>query len=202
MKINNFDSLNPLRILGCWDQGYTLDEHVISSILIGENEYGYMQYDNTRSKLGEAIYQFKYRNKYDTLSEIIEIIKPFLSWWSALKSVDAVLPAPSSNKSREYQPVQEIARKIAEFLGVDFFGDVLHKTSSVQSKEMNAEEKKQIIGTIIETKQGIKKRNVLLIDDLFQTGTTLNECSHVLRQDKSIDKIYVLAMTRTKGKQK
>jgi len=142
MGINNFIGINPLRIVGNWDQGFTLDKHVILSMPIGENEYGHMQFDNKRSEIGELVYQFKYKNKYDKLYEIIEMVKPFLSWWTALKSVNAVLPVPSSNKTRQYQPAFEIAREIAEYLGVSFFEHILEKTSSVQSKGMRSEEKK------------------------------------------------------------
>ena len=44
-----------------------------------------------------------------------------------------------------------------------------------------------------------KKVNILLVDDLYSSGMTMKECCKVLKQDKNVNKIYCLAMTRTKN---
>ena len=41
--------------------------------------------------------------------------------------------------------------------------------------------------------------NILLIDDIYHTGTTLNSCVKALREDFRIKNIYALTMTKTKG---
>jgi len=41
--------VNIREITGNWDQGYVLHKHVLSSIYLGENEYGHPQFDTTRS---------------------------------------------------------------------------------------------------------------------------------------------------------
>jgi len=64
---------------------------------------------------------------------------------------------------------------------------------------MTQEEKNKIKGTIIATQKGRRQYNILLVDDLYQSGTTLHECVNALREDKNINHIYVLAMTKTKG---
>ena len=40
--------------------------------------------------------------------------------------------------------------------------------------------------------------NVLIVDDLYSTGATLNEVCKILREDRNVMKIYVLAITKTK----
>ena len=45
--------INPTELLGNWDKGYVLDRHVLKSIPIGENVYGRMEFDTTRTELGE-----------------------------------------------------------------------------------------------------------------------------------------------------
>ena len=41
--------------------------------------------------------------------------------------------------------------------------------------------------------------NILVIDDLYSTGATLNETCKTLRKDSNVKNIYCLAMTKTKG---
>lgn len=47
-------------------------------------------------------------------------------------------------------------------------------------------------------KNAKRKCNILLIDDLFSTGATLNECAKALKTDELVDNIYVLALTKTR----
>lgn len=43
---------------------------------------------------------------------------------------------------------------------------------------------------------GIKK--VLLIDDLFRSGSTLNEIASVLYKDAGVQNVYVVTLTKTR----
>jgi predicted amidophosphoribosyltransferase len=188
--------INPIKLIGNWDDGYALDKHILQSIPLGEDNYGHMLFDTTRSKMGELVYQFKYQNNYDKLMEIMELAIPFLDTWNVLQSVNAIIPVPSSKKDRIYQPAYEIADQIAGYLGINCYDNVLQKVSGIQAKGMTQEEKSKIKGTIIATKKGKRQYNVLLVNDLYQSGTTLHECVNALREDKN--HIYVLAMTKTK----
>ena len=61
---------HPTRIAGPWTEGFVLDKHVIKSVPIGYlGEH--MQFDTTRSALGELVYRFK-NNKGGTPKDIIE----------------------------------------------------------------------------------------------------------------------------------
>lgn len=191
--------INPIKLHGAWDEGYALDYHVISSSYLGDNVYGHPRYDTVRSEIGEALFLFKYRNNYDKLKEIIALAKPFLDEWEALKTVDVVIPAPASGKERSYQPAFEIAREIADYLNIAYVEDVLIKTAGPQSKDSSFDEKQEISGTIIAQKKATREHNILLVDDLFQSGATLQECVRVLRQDAKLKRVFVLTMTKAKG---
>jgi len=54
-------------------------------------------------------------------------------------------------------------------------------------------------GNIIANIRATKPHTILLVDDLFDTGSTISECVSVLREDPKLKKIYVLAMTKTMG---
>ncbi|WP_204369077.1 hypothetical protein [Methylocucumis oryzae] len=48
--------VNVKQIDGVWILGYSLDKHTISSVPIGHNEFGHMQFDTVRSEAGEALF--------------------------------------------------------------------------------------------------------------------------------------------------
>ena len=190
-------NINPIKLKGNWDEGYALDNHVVSSTPKGENVYGHIEYDTVRSELGELLFQFKYRNKYECINSIIELIKPFLNAWEALKDVNIVLPVPPS-KQRVYQPSVEIARAISEYLNLSFTDKVLEKTSTEQSKNMNRADK-NLKNSFVAKVKAKRPHNILLVDDLFSTGESFRECVSTLKQDPNLKKIFVLAMTRARG---
>lgn len=192
-------SINPIKLIGNWDEGYALDKHVIQSIPIGEDAYGHMQFDTTRSEIGELVYQLKYRSKIDNIEPIINLAKPFLNKWAAIKSVDVIFPVPSSKINRPFQPAFEIAHGIADYLKKPFLDNVLVKSSSAQSKDMDINQKQKLKGTISITRKGIRGFSVLIVDDLFQTGSTLTECVNALKDDNNLKNVYVLTMSKTKG---
>jgi len=188
-----------IKLNGIWDEGYAIDNHTVTSIPIGEDQHGHMQFQTVRTTLGELLYQYKYKNNRECLDEIIELSKPFIIQWLGHKNITSVLPAPPSNKNRSYQPVYEMAKKIAYVLGAAYNENVLAKCSVTQSKDLTAREKEKIGGTITKRAMAKRNQNVLLVDDLYQSGATLRECVKELRRDPHIGDIYVLTITKTKG---
>lgn len=47
-------------------------------------------------------------------------------------------------------------------------------------------------------KDAKRKCNILLVDDFFTTGETANECVSVLKSDPLVDKVYYMAIAKTK----
>ena len=189
---------NPIRLYGNWTLGYALDRHVMKSVPVGEDPYGHMCFDTTRSEIGELIYKFKYRGRLDVLPEIIDTIVDFLSKQSEMASFDTIIPVPPT-QDRPWQPTFELAEALAEELHVYTRNDILVNHSNIQAKGLANNQKNQLSGTITMEKTAKRKHSVLLIDDVYETGTTLSQCVDALRTDPLIDKNYVLAVTKTKN---
>lgn len=186
--------LRPKRIYGVWDYGIVLDNHMQKSVFIGYDDNGKEKFENTRTEIGELLYRFKYKNDKKCLAEIVGMIKEILDKWNIKQKIDIIISVPPSNKSRKYQPVNEIAREIARYLNKKYIEDILIKNSKLQAKDKN-----KIKGLIKQIKEITISSNVLIIDDLYSTGATLNEVCRVLRKDKNVKNIYCLVITKTKG---
>ena len=167
---------------------------MIKSVFLGYDEDGKEKFENTRTELGELLYKFKYQKDQNSLLRIMDLIKDILDRWNLKEKIDIVIPVPPSNKTREYQPVFEIAKEVAKYLGKEYKVDVLSKESNLQVKDGY-----NINGMIKQNKNIENESNILIIDDLYSTGATLNEVCKVLRNDNNVKNLYCLAMTKTKG---
>lgn len=109
---------------------------------------------------------------------------------------------PASN-ARHRQPVNEIVQELGRLIAVPAFENVLVKASTpvggAQLKDMKSKEDKAVAlqGRFL-IKDGIANQgrwNVLLVDDLFDTGALMEAACTVLRGYCKINKVYVTALT-------
>ncbi len=189
--------VNIQRINGHWDLGYSLDKHVLQSIYLGENQYGHPEFDTTRSEVGEALYQLKYRSNYTQISIIAKQLSDSLSRY--FTSACLIVPMPPS-KQRARQPVIEIARSVAQNMRIPCYENLLLKTENTpQMKDIsNRDEKVDTLtrAFAINDLLGTGQFDILIIDDLYDTGSSLEAATRVLREYSKIRNIYVATATR------
>jgi competence protein ComFC len=182
------------RIEGPWTEGFVLDRHVVASHPIGYlGEH--MQFETTRSALGELVYQLKYRDGKP--NDIVETAVAFITRrWNGL--VDCVVPPPPS-LHRIKQPAVLVAEGIATSLGVPSLASAAIKaTATQQMKNVPLHERAPLLSAAIQPGTGVVQgRRVLLVDDLWETGATLRRVAEVLGQ-MGASEIRALVMTRTK----
>jgi predicted amidophosphoribosyltransferase len=191
---------NIREICGNWDRGFVLDKHTLRSEYTGDNEYGHPTFATTRSEVGEALYQLKYRGNYGNVAplagEIVDHLVPKFG------RIGLVIPIPPS-RPRPRQPVVEIAREVAKAIGVESFeGILVKKPAAVGAAELKnvvgKEAKVEALKARYEIADQIKedgKWNVLVVDDLFDTGASMEAACALLRTYNKIGEIYVAALT-------
>lgn len=185
--------INPQIVYGSWKEGYALDFHVLYSNFLGNNEFGHPEFDTKRTEIGELMYALKYKGDLNALDKIVDCAIGFLTSWLGGKGIKYIVPAPFSS-DRAVQPVMQIAKNIAEKCDKIYRDDFFCKTKTPSSKDGNKEIE---IKTL---KREVINGSVLLIDDLFDTGATLNACVKALQEDLNVSTIYVLCMTKTRRK--
>ena len=189
--------VNIQQVHGNWNLGYSLAKHVLHSVCTGENQWGHPEFDTTRSEPGEALFQLKYRNNFTQVEPIAQQLYNSLS--SCFRSASLIIPMPAS-RTRTRQPVTEIARSLAAKMSIPCYENLLVKTTvTPQMKDIGSREEK--ISTLVSAfsvndllHQGLY--DVLLVDDLFDSGSSLEAATTVLREYGKIRNIYVAVVTR------
>ena len=187
-----------IKLKGKWTEGYAIDKHTLHSTYVGDNEYGHPMFDTKRSEIGELVYQLKYQEKKKIINDIMVLVKPVLDDWQIGAKVDIIIPIPPSDISRTFQPVFIITEAISDYLNIRMSTQVLKKLKHNQLKNASIEKKIDLIkGSIVKEKNFKREVNILLVDDLFDSGVTLNEAVDVLKSDINVADVYVLTMTKT-----
>ncbi|MDF9618134.1 ComF family protein [Pseudomonas entomophila] len=186
--------IHPLPATPAWDYGISLDKHIVSSVPIGPNEYGHMQFDTIRTALGEAVFQLKYRDNYKQVEFLAQSVAGAL----AGHRFDVVLPMPAS-KQRPRQPVYEVAQRAAALLEAGYSEQTLEKrwsTGLMKDLAGYEERVKALAGCFTVNANLQPGSDILVLDDLFDTGASLEAACTALREYASIRSISVVALTR------
>jgi len=184
-------------IAGNWDRGVVLDKHSKYSVMTGQNEWGHNIYDTTRTEVGEALYQLKYKSDWNQVQPLAQCL--YEEAYPLFDRVGFILPMAASN-IRARQPVTEIAQALGQLASVPCFDNLLLKAPGGGSlKNLNTkEEKVAAIANSFSVSPVITNHgrwNVLVIDDLYHTGASMEAACAALRGYNKINNIYVAALT-------
>lgn len=169
-------------------------------------------YENKNFK--EHLYIFKYEGKIRNL--IIDYKfndKPYLNELFAkiilknekicrkIKKYGIIIPVPIHKKrksERGYNQSELIAKRVAKNLKLELVTDSLIKQKntlpqSILSKKQRQENAKQVYK--IQNKQKIENKKIILLDDIYTTGATTEECSKILKQNGAKE-ILVLTIAK------
>ena len=190
--------LNPRRIPGCWDDGFALDVHTTASEFLGHDEYGNPQFETTRSEIGELVYQLKYRNDRSALGPIASAVCDFVRRWRP--GIDLIVSAPPS-RQRPVQPLFELAEAVGKLLGLPVDLRSVRKVAETPELKNVYEYSKRL--ELLEGAHAIegaalRGRRVLLLDDLYRSGATLNTVARLMKETGGAAAVFVLTLTRTR----
>jgi ComF family protein len=202
MKFKEFilDLVFPKFCLGCKREGAFLCEDCFSILEISTSHqkfrgknladlYFPVNYENFLVK--KLIQNFKYPPLIKELKKELALII-----FSHLLLLDkkpdfsdfVLVPIPLSKKKlrwRGYNQAEEIAKELSNFLKIPLISDCLFKIKETKDQvELSEKERrKNVRGTFfVKNKEKIVGRNILLVDDVFTTGATMEEADRVLKE--------------------
>ncbi len=146
-------------------------------------------YGRYRGKLKDAILLYKYRYFQVLGGNFARLILRTLGkdeniWWKA----DVIIPVPlhpKRKKMRGFNQAKIIAEKLARLRGIKLEDGVLAKVKNVPPQtllEMDEREENVSGAFRVVDEDKIRGKTIILVDDVYTTGSTVKECSSVLRK--------------------
>ena len=144
-----------------------------------ESNRSYCLYNNICSKI---IKEFKYNGHFRISTMIAEKIKTLIN-----VNADLIVPVPApvtTILARGYNQSALLAKKLTDILDIPYLSPLKSIKKHRQVGQTFEQRKENIKGTILPRKGFEKLVNgkvIIVIDDVFTTGSTLEEVSKVLR---------------------
>lgn len=159
---------------------------------------------NYRGKIKESVYQFKYANKREYadfyIEELLKYYREEILKWHA----DAIIPIPLhkiKQRKRGFNQAEVLGKKISRELEIPIKTKVLIRNrKTLPQKELSyIERRKNLKNAFKIGKNSVELKKVILIDDIYTTGSTIDEASKILKA-AGVKKIYFICLCIGNGR--
>ena len=155
-----------------------------------------------KDKIRNLILDYKFNDKsylYKIFSEIIIKNKKICG---ILKKYDIIIPVPihkKRKKQRGYNQSELIAKEIASNLeGLECKCSVVEKIKhTLPQSSLSKEQRKQNVQNVYKVinKEKIKNKKIILFDDIYTTGSTVNAIAKILKENGA-SQILILTIAK------
>jgi len=150
----------------------------------------------------ECIQRLKYNMETHLKSSLGHLLSSFAKEWIPNPKDFVIVPVPLHRRrlrERGFNQSLLLARILAADLGnqLDYLSLIRNRYTQAQTGLKKKERKKNVKGAFsIIRPDTIKDKKILLIDDVFTTGHTLNECARTLKKSGATT-VICLTLART-----
>lgn len=151
----------------------------------------------------QSIYRYKYKNRREYAAyyakQIYENCGGRMSTWKA----DVLIPVPLHSSKlwkRGFNQAELIAEHLSKLTGIPVDGEVLVRSrKTIPMKNLDDQERIENLKNAFHIKDNVVEYNkVILVDDIYTTGTTIDECTKVL-MDRGASNVYFVCLCIGRG---
>ncbi len=153
--------------------------------------------------VASSIYRFKYGGRREYADFYGEEIARYLGEFIRQIQPQALIPIPLHSvrqRKRGYNQAFLLASAISRYTGVPVCDKILIRTqNTVPLKELNPGERQNNLKKAFHIKgNDVKLKTILLIDDIYTTGSTMDEATFTLLQ-AGVESVYFITLACGRG---
>lgn len=154
--------------------------------------------DEDHTEIGDLEFKAKFRDCKDSESKLVELCVNFIESTPKYQDVKAITAVPSSTLGKSNVPTR-IAHEVAKKLGITSLCDNMNwDKDKVGLKTLTFDEKWPLLkSTGFSIKEGFKEKKIILLDDLYQSGVTLQFVGMKLKE-VGCEKVYGLSIVKAR----
>jgi predicted amidophosphoribosyltransferase len=183
--------LRPINLAGSFDSGFAL-----GCYSRGKGRA------KKRTPLGRLLFHFKYQQDQQAGEVLATLLCDFIRSWRLLSSCDRLVTVPPSFKSRPFDPVSVLAQEVERQTGIPWQRNALKRRKLTKpqkeirergAKALNVSDVYQLTEVL-----DLRGKKVLLLDDTFDSGATLDQVSGILKE-AGAEMVFALVVAKTQG---
>lgn len=178
----SFSELQPLKLSGNFDLGQALGKY-------SEKE---------KTRLGKLIYHFKYRKNKRAGEILVDLSSQFLK--QNYPDFDVIVPVPPAMASTHFFVNRFFSKNLAEKLQKPLEKQLLSRIKFAPEQKIfrNLKDKRENVRNsfkLVEP-QKVKDKTILVVDDIYDTGATVNEITSLLKSALA-QQVFVFTIAKT-----
>ncbi|MDE6942820.1 MAG: double zinc ribbon domain-containing protein [Lachnospiraceae bacterium] len=165
-------------------------------------------FDNGRSlfvykSVADSIYRFKYKGRQEYGTYYAGCMAKRLGGWIAQRRPDALIPVPihaAKRRVRGYNQAHVLARELGRCTGIPVEADLvkrIRRTAPMKDLPL-AERQNNLKRAFKICRNDVKLDTVIIIDDIYTTGSTIDSMSYELRR-AGVKHIYFVTLAIGNG---
>lgn len=138
-----------------------------------------------RAGIKKSMYRFKYSNRREYAQFYARKAALLYGGWIARKHIEVIVPVPmypKKKRRRGYNQAEVFARALGRELGIPVESGLLKRIrNTVPQKELSdAQRQKNLKNAFQLVPDVVKYSHILLVDDIYTTGSTMDEAAKAL----------------------
>ena len=151
----------------------------------------------------DSIYRFKYKGRQEYGVYYAVCMAAQMGGWITACRPDALIPVPihaSKKRVRGYNQADVLAREIGRLMGIPIESDLIRRVrKTAPMKDLPLAERQNNLKRAFKIcRNDVKLDTVIIIDDIYTTGSTIDAMSYELRR-AGVKRIYFAALAIGSG---
>ncbi len=153
--------------------------------------------------ISKAVYRFKYLGRREYASFFAESSVKVLGDYISLAKPDMIACVPLSEEKmlkRGYNQAGDYARELSKLTDIPFYPGVIKRVKNTAPMKLlsPAERQKNLKNAFKSGQIVVKSKRILLVDDIYTTGATMDECAKVLLE-AGAESVYCMTLASGAG---